>query len=121
MVIIYKAKDFESINTPEGQMIPIFINENICVIRLNIPSGLSVPAHSHKSNIVAIVMKGKLEINHNDKREIVDEGDVFFIPANIAIGISNPFKNDTEIITVSYPSSYKNIDEFKKILKSLLR
>jgi quercetin dioxygenase-like cupin family protein len=116
---VYRAKEAESFDTPEGTMTPLFVNEQLSIFRVSIPAGLAVPPHSHKSNSVAILLKGRLELTVGDERKIVEENDVFFIPSNLVVGVSNSFQTTAEILAISYPSSYKSVEELKERLKSL--
>jgi len=118
---VHRLKEAESFNTPEGVMTPLFVNEHLSVIKLSLPPKLTVPAHSHKSNIVAVVVKGQLEVSHGNERAVLEEGDVFFVPANVAVGISNPSQSTVEVLAVSYPSSCKSIEELKELLRSFAR
>jgi quercetin dioxygenase-like cupin family protein len=118
---VYRVKDAESFDTPEGVMTPLFVGEQVSIIKLSLPPKLTVPAHSHKSNIVAVVMKGRLEVLHGNERVVLEEGDAFFAPSNVALGISNPSQGITEILAVSHPPSYKSVEELKELLKSFAR
>ena len=115
---VFRGKDFESIRTPEGEITPIFVNEHISISKLNLPPKLSVPPHSHGFNVVAVVAKGRLEILHESRKTVLEEGDVFFAPAGTKIGISNPSQEVAEILCISYPPTCKSVEELKKILKS---
>jgi quercetin dioxygenase-like cupin family protein len=118
---VYRFKGTESFDTPEGVMTPLFVNEQISIIRLSLPSKLAVPAHSHRNNIVAVVLRGRLEVFQGNERTALEEGDVFFTPADVALGISNPSQSDAEILAVSYPSSYKSVEALKERLRSFAR
>ena len=118
---VYRAKEAESFDTPEGTMTPLFVNEQVSIIRFSIPAGLTVPPHSHKSNSVAILLKGRLELTVGDEKKIVEENDVFFIPSDLVVGVSNPLQTTAELLAVAYPSPYKSVGELKERLKSLAR
>ncbi|MGC8936646.1 MAG: cupin domain-containing protein [Candidatus Methanomethylicaceae archaeon] len=116
-LLIYRSEDNESFETPEGRMTPIFVNCHVSMIRLNLPSGIVVPAHSHRNNIVAMVLRGKLDISEGNAKITVKEGDLFLIPGGNKVGISNPYSSDAEILSVTYPSPYSNIEELKERLR----
>ncbi|TDA30317.1 MAG: hypothetical protein DSO04_06130 [Hadesarchaea archaeon] len=118
---VYRFKDADSFNTPEGVMTPLFVDEHVSITRLSLPPKLAVPAHSHKSNIVAVVLKGQLEVSLGNEKTALKAGDTFFATANTALGISNPSQKTAEVLAISYPSSYKSIEELKELLRSFAR
>jgi quercetin dioxygenase-like cupin family protein len=118
---LYRIKDAESIDTPEGVVTPLFINEQLMIVKLSLPPNLTIPPHSHNCNIVAMVTKGRLEVMHGNERVVLEEGDMFFALPNVVLGFSNPSQGTTEILSVSYPPSYKSVEEFKEVLRSFAR
>jgi len=118
-LLVYRSDEFESFETPEGKMTPLFVNEQLSLTKLRLPSKLAVPAHAHKNNIVVVILKGQLDLLEGDNRLTLKEGDVFFIPGGVLVGLSNPYSIDVELLSVSCPPTYTSIDQLKERLRSL--
>jgi len=51
-------------------MTPLFVNEQLSIFRISIPARVAIPPHSHKSNNVAILLKGQLELTVGDEKRL---------------------------------------------------
>ncbi len=95
-------------------MKPLFVSEELKVIHLKIPAGLTVHPHSHPNPGTIILLKGSVRLNAEDP-VLLREGDVAHIPADYTVGLESEI--EAEALLVSSPSGYRNIEELYKRLE----
>ena len=65
----------EAIETGEGIMRPFLFSDNVTLIHLEIPVGMSAPPHAHPRQGVMVCLRGELEVLSGDDRH--HPGDFF--------------------------------------------
>ncbi len=112
-----KLENVEGVDTLEGLMRPLSVNEYVSVIHSTLPPQSKTKPHSHKSNSVIFLLKGQLELTSNNATFTMTPGNIAVIPANTVVGINNSDVS-TEILMISAPPSSKSVEELKSKLQA---
>ena len=117
-MIVCKFEEAEPFETSEGVMRPIFASEKISRALLEIPAGLEVKPHSHAGDGVLILIEGSVKLI-SEEVAAMKPGDVTYVPANTVVGLES--EEDSRAVILSVPSRYNTVEEFRDILRALLR
>lgn len=100
-MIITRFDDAKEIPTSEGTIKPLLVSEDLNVIFMKIPAGLTVPPHIHPYPDNFLLLKGSVIIHAQDP-ELLKEGDLVHIPSGTEFGIE--CRKDAEAILISSPT-----------------
>jgi len=100
-MIITRFDKTKEIPTSEGIVKPLFVSDDLKVVFMRIPAGLSVPPHSHPYPDNFLLLKGSVVL-HTQEPELLHEGDLAHIPPGTAFGIE--CRKDAEAIMISSPA-----------------
>ena len=59
---------------------------NLMVVKVNFKKGSVGTPHKHPHEQISYVLKGKFEVEIDNKKEILEEGDAFIVPPNVLHG-----------------------------------
>ena len=82
----YKAIPWNQVPTDElidGIKRQVVTGEKVMIGRIVFPMGAKVPAHTHESEQITHVLKGKLRFIVEGNEVIVSEGETLSIPSNL--------------------------------------
>jgi quercetin dioxygenase-like cupin family protein len=112
-----KLETVEELETREGLMRPLSINQYVSVIHNTLAPQAKIKPHAHKSNAVFFLLKGQLELVSNSANFMMTPGNVAVIPANTVVGINN-LDSSAEILMISAPPGSKSVEELKSKLQA---
>jgi quercetin dioxygenase-like cupin family protein len=100
------------LSTPEQ------INDQICVMRGTVPSGVQIPLHSHADPEIFYVLNGSIEVFQAEGPsagwQIVTAGEVVSIPGNVRHALRNTSPGPITLITVSKQELYSFFRELAR-------
>lgn len=67
----------------EGLTSYLFQGPDQQIIFMSFESDIYVPEHSHEAQW-GVVLSGEIELTINDKKQILEKGDTYFIPRNVS-------------------------------------
>lgn len=113
---VFKLKEAESFQTSEGTMTPLFVNEKVAVTHLKIPAGLKVRPHSHPGDGMLVLTEGSIKLTCEDPATL-EAGDMAYVPGGTEVGLD--CEEDSAALLLSVPSKYKDVDEFREVLRKM--
>lgn len=96
-------------------MAPLFADENVSILHLNLPAGLQMKPHSHPATMIMIMTKGSVTVIGKEAVDI-STGDLAYFPGGTDMGLD--CYEDSEAILLTIPSRYKRTEEFRETFKS---
>lgn len=97
---------------------PEQINDQICVMRGTVPSGVQIPLHSHADPEIFYVLNGSIEVFQAEGQsagwQIVTAGEVVSIPGNVRHALRNTSSSPMTSITVSKQDLYNFFRELAR-------
>ena len=96
------------LSTPEQ------INDQICVMRGTVPSGVVIPLHRHADPEIFYVLNGSLEVFQSGGWQTVTAGEAVSIPGSVRHALRNTSRGPTTLITVSKQELYSFFRELAR-------
>ncbi|MEM2030639.1 MAG: hypothetical protein QXW66_07365 [Archaeoglobaceae archaeon] len=112
--MIVRFESVKELKTIEGFLRPMFVSEKILLMYCRVWKGLRVEPHSHESEGILIVTKGRIRV--------LPEGieiaplDLCHVPPKKEVGLVA--EDDSELILISMGSKYKTLEEVFSVLSA---
>lgn len=118
LVFVPSIFSLPGVNTLEGKIGPIASANGGSAHYITMPPDMYCPAHAHSTESIIYTAKGSWVLFADEKRHIMSEGSLFYMPPDIVTGYEIPF-NDPATILISKFEGPMDPDGFISYLKSL--
>jgi len=116
---IFNIRDTEGIETGEGIMKPFLVTDNVSLIHLEIPAGMTITPHAHPRQGLLYCLNGEIEIVSRNERFIITGGTAVVVSPDAAIGVNNNSNSSAYCLLISSPPAFKSAEELRGRLKQI--